>query len=858
LTIGDQVGAFIIEVGADHYVVSSPNWDGAAADAGAATWGNGVGGTVGAVSAANSLVGSTAGDGVGNDVTELSNGNYVVTSSNWNVPGGAADVGAVTWGNGTTAGPRTVGAVSATNSLIGSTAGDEVGFDYITPLSNGNYVVSSPEWDGVALNVGAVTWGNGNTAGPRTVGAVSAANSLVGSSANDSLGNTSDSFNFFFGITVLDNGNYVVASPDWNVPGGAVDVGAATWCNGIGGTVGPVSAANSLIGSTAGDKVGKGGDFFGVTALIHGNYVVSSSNWDGAAVDVGAVTWGNGSTAGPREVGAVSAANSLVGSTSGDQVGKDYITPLSTGNYVVGSPDWNIPGGAVDVGAATWGNGVGGTVGAVSSVNSLVGSTANDRVGDGGNFVEVAALNNGNYVVSSPNWDGAAVDVGAVTWGNGSTAGPRTVGAVSATNSLIGSTAGDGVGLNYLTPLSNGNYVVSSPEWDGVALNVGAVTWGNGSTAGPRTVGAVSAANSLVGSTANDGVGDNFITGLTNGNYVVSSMNWDTPGGGAMNVGAVTWGNGSTAGLRTVGAVSASNSLIGSTAGDGVGDDIIVLSNGDYLISSYLWDNPVGSIIDARALTYGNGATGSTTGSVATANSVLGTVTGGLGDVYGDETFSGYMGTSNYDPIRTRTFVGRGSSRILSILTLTLTSSPGIGSPTSTAITTTGATLGGNLTADGGSAITERGVVFAPTATDSDPNVGDPGVTKAVLGGNTLGVFIRVVTGLSSATAYSFKAYAINANGTSHTTVGTFTTSGTVDPAFSPSNPPKIIRLVGGAVSVSSVGIPSRTYGVQRSINLSSWTQIGTPMAAANGAVTLTDPTPPQPRAFYRLIFPAQ
>ena len=145
-----------------------------------------------------------------------------------------------------------------------------------------------------------------------------------------------------------------------------------------------------------------------------------------------------------------------------------------------------------------------------------------------------------------------------------------------------------------------------------------------------------------------------------------------------------------------------------------------------------------------------------------------------------------------------------------------------------------------------------------PTATDSDPNVGAPGVTKAVLGGTTLGVFIRVVTGLSSGTAYSFKAYAINANGTSHTTVGTFTTSGTVDPAFSPSNPPKIIRLVGGAVSVSSVGIPSRTYGVQRSINLSSWTQIGTPMAAANGAVTLTDPTPPQPRAFYRLIFPAQ
>ena len=39
------------------YVVSSPNWDGAVANAGAATWGSGTAGVSGAVSAANSLVG---------------------------------------------------------------------------------------------------------------------------------------------------------------------------------------------------------------------------------------------------------------------------------------------------------------------------------------------------------------------------------------------------------------------------------------------------------------------------------------------------------------------------------------------------------------------------------------------------------------------------------------------------------------------------------------------------------------------------------------------------------------------------------------------------------------------------------
>ena len=90
----------------------------------------------------------------------------------------------------------------------------------------------------------------------------------------------------------------------------------------------------------------------------------------------------------------------------------------------------------------TWGNGTRGVTGAVSAANSLVGSTANDRVGGGC----VTALTNGNYVVSSLYWDnGAAADAGAVTWGNGTSG---VTGAVSAANSLVGSTADDRVGVN--------------------------------------------------------------------------------------------------------------------------------------------------------------------------------------------------------------------------------------------------------------------------------------------------------------------------------------------------------------------------------------------------------------------------
>ena len=126
----------------------------------------------------------------------------------------------------------------------------------------------------------------------------------------------------------------------------------------------------------------------------------------------------------------------------------------------------------------------------------------------------MTALTNGNYVVSSPDWtNGEAAGAGAVTWGSG-TAGVS--GPVSATNSLVGSTANDSVGTS-VTALSNGNYVVSSLYWNNAA---GAVTWGSG-TAGVS--GPVSATNSLVGSTANDSVGNGGVTALSNGNYVVDS-----------------------------------------------------------------------------------------------------------------------------------------------------------------------------------------------------------------------------------------------------------------------------------------------------------------------------------------------
>ncbi len=54
-------------------------------------------------------------------------------------------------------------------------------------------------------------------------------------------------------MTALTNGNYVVASPNWD-NGPIVDAGAVTWGDGTTGITGPVTTTNSLHGTTAGDR----------------------------------------------------------------------------------------------------------------------------------------------------------------------------------------------------------------------------------------------------------------------------------------------------------------------------------------------------------------------------------------------------------------------------------------------------------------------------------------------------------------------------------------------------------------------------------------------------------------------------
>ncbi len=533
----------------------------------------------------SALTGAAANDHICSDgLVVLPSGNFLVQSSQWH-NGALANAGAVTFINGSTG---LSGAVTAANSLVGSSSNDRVGGNSVFPavrlLSNGNYLVVTGTWkNGGASNAGAVTWGSG-TAG--VSGAISAANSLVGTAAVDNVGAN---------VVALSNGNYVVSEGTWD-NGGAGNVGAATWGNGNSGISGAVSAANSLIGATPGDLVGQR-----LIALPNGNYVVGSPFWSNGTASVGAATWANGSTG---RIGTVTGANSIVGATASDAFGENLVA-LTNGNYVVACQSCDI-GGVVDAGAVAWAVGSGPTSAVLGTANALVGSTTGDSVG----FL-VAPLANGNYVVGSPLWhNGATANAGAATFGNGSTG---LVGVVSAANSVVGTSASDSIGSDVVV-LPNGNYVLRNPSWDnGGTLNAGAATFGNGTTG---VSGVVSAANSLVGLSANDGVGGAGILVLSNGNYVVQAASFDN--GSALDAGAATWGNGSTG---TTGIVSPLNSLVGTSNSDAIGNSVVALANGNYVVNTQVWHN--GALASAGAVTLGSGTSG-IAGPVSASNSLVG------------------------------------------------------------------------------------------------------------------------------------------------------------------------------------------------------------------------------------------
>lgn len=339
---------------------------------------------------------------------------------------------------------------------------------------NGSIVVTSPHDNFTATDAGVVHLFN------TTTGALIA--TLTGSKPFDRVGSN--------GITVLSNGNYVVASPKWH-NNLYYEVGAVTWGNGITGVSGVVSSDNSLVGTTArvvavptyrgyyyvyyGDTVGSGG----VTALNNGNYVVASPEWNSGA---GAATWGDGNV-GIR--GAVSGINSLTGggrdfigprsAGGGDHLASGGVVALSDGNYIVNSPDYggfvagvNIGYVNNHVGAFTWGNGTTGTSGSVYNSNSLIGSVApNYPLTMNPLQLVMNPQQLAYYYAALQSYFASRLPAEPYDFVNGAS----TV-RLSNHNYIFSASNG-----NYIAPLNNGNYVQGNPFWGGSGLeNAGKVS----------------------------------------------------------------------------------------------------------------------------------------------------------------------------------------------------------------------------------------------------------------------------------------------------------------------------------------------------------------------------------------------
>lgn len=534
------------------------------------------------------LRGRAAGDRIGSGgILVLDSGHFVVLSPNWQSP--LADVGAVTWVDGSNG---RNGVVEPANSLTGSTSGDRVGERGLA-LKNGQYLIASPHWhNGAIAGAGAITL----VSGPGAVtGLVSIANSIVGLAAGDQIGSGDQA--------ALPTGDAVVASPNWSSQRGAV-----TQIRHTALSTGSVTAANSLVGTSAGDAVGAATPGRGITVLRNGNYVVCSPAWSNTDLGisyVGAATWS--SAASPR-VGPVSAANSLTGTELLLRICSGGVTALANGHYVVGSPNWHGAGQS-DVGAATWGNGLSGSAGQVTAANSLVGALSNDRVGE-----SVSALSDGSYAVVSPMWSTPTLAaVGAVTWRGGGGSAP---GVVSEGNSLTGGSQDDHIGSGGVVALAGGAYAVASPSYqNGLMVQAGAVTRLPG---GVFYAGIVSGGNSLVGTLAEARVGT-AITALANGHFAVASPNWQYVAPGPQWFGALTWFDGT---LPTSGSVNTGNSVIGATGHDQLGNGgLAALPDGSFL--AYSPDVDANGFTNASALCRYSG-TGAISGGPSSAYCVFG------------------------------------------------------------------------------------------------------------------------------------------------------------------------------------------------------------------------------------------
>ncbi len=246
----------------------------------------------------------------------------------------------------------------------------------------------------------------------------------------------------------------------------------------------------------------------------------------------------------------------------------------------------------------------------------------------------------------------------------------------------------------------------------------------------------------------------------------------------------------------------------------------------EYRIDGGAWTKIIGI--------YANTTTSSNVFSVDTNNDLIGDGTA-LSYAF-TELAATIPGTGTLLDIRFNCSVNASTAQEIAVDNFRLFETPAAVAPTVTTTAATGvgavkATLGGNVTADGGASVTERGIVWATTANPTTAN------TKVTNGTGT-GSFSAVISSLPAATLIHFRAYAINSAGTSYGSDLTFTTNAALSATTSQSNVFCNGGSNGTATVTASGGVTSYSY---------SWAPSGGTSATATGltsgsyTVTITD-----------------